>query len=184
MPREPSMDGQHWCWMTLIALQQLGPMCVSPLRKNRTTSPLHDCSSNNESQHVLDPAWSSFRRVMRVDLVLSLRAESTVDVRKNVRSKSGRRLLVWAIRSFKSDSDCAVNWEVWACWWWREMAPDDHFIGGKRSATLINLEEQKIREVIREIWKGCNWRKLNQKIAEVSVLINQQFNVLNNYSTY
>lgn len=65
-PREPSIEGQQWCSMIRIALQQPGPRYVSPFRKNRMTSPVQDCSWNNESQQPLPVSWSSFSRAMRV----------------------------------------------------------------------------------------------------------------------
>jgi hypothetical protein len=46
---------QHWCCMTPIARQQLGPRYVSPLTKNRMISPVHERSSIRESQHWTRP---------------------------------------------------------------------------------------------------------------------------------
>lgn len=113
MPRDPSIEGQHWCSIIRIASQHLGPRCVSPLIKNSTTSPLQDWSSNIASQQEDDPSSSNLRRAKRVDVDSSLRARARVDTNNKV-SITARRLEVQAIvdnfPSFKVRDFCA--WEI------------------------------------------------------------------------
>ncbi|KAL0328371.1 UNVERIFIED_CONTAM: Scopoletin glucosyltransferase [Sesamum calycinum] len=92
IPSDPSIEGQHWCSIILMALQQPGPRCVSPLRKKSSTSPLQEWSSNSASQQELGPSSSSFSRAKRVGVESSFRAEIIVadDAKKDASRRTRR----------------------------------------------------------------------------------------------
>lgn len=91
------MEGQHWCSIVRMAWQQAGPRLVSPLRKNKITSPLHACSSSKESQHFVDSSHFSlasrldfggkFGRAMAVVEIIAIR-----EVKRNSLSVEAMRL--------------------------------------------------------------------------------------------